>query len=88
MTAQTLVMFFIHILLILLGVYAIKHEKELIKFERRIWRYIKAFFKALYYTYIKPAKNCSQCAEYEYCTFKAPDGSCICNDFRKGGHNG
>ena len=39
-----------NVLLTLLGVYAIAHEKELIRFERKAWKYIKAFFKALYYT--------------------------------------
>lgn len=30
--------------------YAIYHEKDLIKMERKIYKYIKAFLKACYYT--------------------------------------
>ena len=50
MSTAHLIEFFIQICLILLGAYAIAHEKELIHFERKAWKYIKAFFKALYYT--------------------------------------
>lgn len=28
-------------------------------------------------------KHCRCCVEYEYCTFKAPDGSAVCNEYRK-----
>ena len=37
-------------LIIGLGSLAILRETDLIKTEHRIWVYIKAFFKALYYT--------------------------------------
>lgn len=30
--------------------YAIYREKDLIKFERKVWKYTKAFFKSVYYT--------------------------------------
>lgn len=30
--------------------YAIYREKDLIKFERKVWKYTKAFFKAAYFT--------------------------------------
>lgn len=36
--------------LILLGSYALYRERDLIKFERKAGKYIKAFFKALFYT--------------------------------------
>ena len=36
--------------------YAIYREKDLIKFERKVARYIKAFFKALFFT-IKERKG-------------------------------
>lgn len=50
MTTVQLIQISVQIGLILLGVYLIAHEKELIRFERKAWKYIKAFFKALYYT--------------------------------------
>ena len=36
--------------LIILAAYSIYREKDLIKLERKAVKYIKAFFKALYYT--------------------------------------
>ncbi len=30
--------------------YLIYREKDLIKFERKVWKYVKAFFKAVVYT--------------------------------------
>jgi hypothetical protein len=36
--------------LIYAGVEAILHEQELIRFERKVKKYVKAFFKALHYT--------------------------------------
>lgn len=30
--------------------YAIYREKDLIRFERKVWKYAKAFFKAAYFT--------------------------------------
>lgn len=38
------------VLLTYIGVQAIIHEQALIKFEKKIAKYIKAFFKALYLT--------------------------------------
>lgn len=42
--------------LILIGSYAIFREKDLIKFERKVKKYVKAFFKALYLT-VQEKKN-------------------------------
>ena len=36
--------------LIILASYSIYREADLVKFERKLGKYIKAFFKALYYT--------------------------------------
>ena len=36
--------------LVLIGSYAIFREKDLIRFERKVKKYVKAFFKALYLT--------------------------------------
>ena len=56
MTTLTLVKFAFNLALVLLGVFAIYKEKELIKFERKVKKYVKAFFKAVYYT-IMEKKN-------------------------------
>ena len=50
MATPDLIKFAFQIFLILLGVHALMYERELIRFERRAAKYIKAFFKALYYT--------------------------------------
>ena len=53
MTTLTIIKFFFNIGLVLLGAYAIYREKDLIKFERKVKKYVKAFFKAAYYTVLK-----------------------------------
>ncbi len=53
MTTLTIVKFFFNICLVLLGAYVIYREKDLIKFERKIKKYVKAFFKASYYTILE-----------------------------------
>lgn len=57
MTTETLLQLAFWVLLVYIGVQAILHEKQLIRFERKAWRYIKAFFKALYYTAKEHAGN-------------------------------
>ena len=42
--------------LILVGAYTIFREKDLIKFERKVKKYVKAFFKAIYLT-VQEKKN-------------------------------
>lgn len=42
--------------LILVGAYTIFREKDLIKFERKVKKYVKSFFKALYLT-VQEKKN-------------------------------
>lgn len=53
MTTLTILKLFFNIGLVLLGAYAIYREKDLIKFERKVKKYVKAFFKALYYTVLE-----------------------------------
>lgn len=48
MATLTILKFFFHIFLISVGAYALLHEKELARFERKAVKYIKAFFKAVY----------------------------------------
>ncbi len=50
MTTLALLKLFAEVALILLGAYAIYREKDIAKFERKLIRYVKAFFKAVYYT--------------------------------------
>ena len=42
--------------LVLIGAYTIFREKDLIRFERKVKKYVKAFFKALYLT-VQEKKN-------------------------------
>ncbi len=53
MTTLALIKLFAEIAVILLGAYAIYREKDLIRLERKIAKYIKAFFKAVYYTILE-----------------------------------
>ena len=53
MTALTIIKFLFNISLVLLGAYAIYREKDLIKFERKVKKYVKAFLKAVYYTILQ-----------------------------------
>lgn len=50
MSTETILQFFFGLVLTIIGTQAILHEQELIRFERKAAKYIKAFFKALYYT--------------------------------------
>ena len=50
MTTMELLKLFIEIAIISLGAYAIYREKDLIRFERKVAKYVKAFFKALQYS--------------------------------------
>ena len=42
--------FFLECVAVGLVCYAIYREKDLVRFERKIWKYAKAFFKAFYFT--------------------------------------
>lgn len=53
MTNETIMQFLLNLVLVYICAMAIIHEKQLIRFERKIWKYIKAFLKAVYYTIIK-----------------------------------
>jgi hypothetical protein len=53
MSTETLIEFLLYFLAILLGAETILHEKELIRFERKVKKYVKAFIKAIYYTVTK-----------------------------------
>ena len=59
MTTLTIIKFGFNLFLVLLGTYAILHEKELAKFERKAAKYVKAFFKAIYLT-VKEKKQAQQ----------------------------
>lgn len=64
MSTETIMQFLFNVLLAYIGIQAILHEKQLIRFERKAWRYIKAFFKALYYT-IKERAGSTHFAEFK-----------------------
>lgn len=53
MTTLALIKLFAEIAFILLGAYAIYREKDIIRFERKVAKYVKAFFKAVYYTILE-----------------------------------
>lgn len=58
MSTLTFVSFIFNTVLVLLGAYAIYREKDLVKFERKVKKYVKAFFKALWFTALeKKQKN-------------------------------
>ena len=48
MATLTIAKFIFQLFLVSLGAYALLHEKELAKIERKAIKYIKAFFKAIY----------------------------------------
>jgi hypothetical protein len=50
MSTETMIEMLFGIVLTCIGVQAILHEQELIRFERKVKKYVKAFVKALYYT--------------------------------------
>lgn len=50
MTTLAFVKLVVEVLIISLGAYAIYREKDLIRFERKVAKYVKAFFKALFCT--------------------------------------
>lgn len=50
MTTLAIFKILVQTALILLAAYSIYREKDLIKLERKVAKYVKAFFKALYYT--------------------------------------
>lgn len=53
MSTDTLLQFSLYFLAILLGTEVILHERDLIRFERKVKKYVKAFIKAIYYTITK-----------------------------------
>ena len=50
MSIFVFIRFFLECAAVGLVCYAIYREKDLIRFERKIWKYTKAFFKALRFT--------------------------------------
>ncbi len=50
MSTLTILEFFVGIGLTMIGVYTLVHEKKLIKFEKKVAKYVKAFFKAIVIT--------------------------------------
>ena len=57
MTTEAILKFIIEGLFVLLAGYAIYKEKTLIKFERKVAKVVKAFFKAAYYSIIEKKKR-------------------------------
>ena len=50
MSVFVFIRFFLECAAVGLVCYAIYREKDLIRFERKIWKYTKAFFKAAYFS--------------------------------------
>ena len=50
MSVFVFIRFFLECAAVGLVCYAIYREKDLIRFERKVWKYVKAFFKATYYS--------------------------------------
>ena len=50
MSVFVFIRFFLECAAVGLVCYAIYREKDLIRFERKVWKYTKAFFKALYFS--------------------------------------
>lgn len=50
MSTETMMEMLFGIMLTCVGVQAILHEQELIRFERKVKKYVKAFVKAIYLT--------------------------------------
>ena len=50
MSVFVFIRFFLECAAVGLVCYAIYREKDLIRFERKIWKYAKAFFKAVYFS--------------------------------------
>ena len=50
MSVFVFIRFFLECVAVGLVCYAIYREKDLIRFERKIWKYSKAFFKAAYFS--------------------------------------
>lgn len=55
MTMYDVIKFLLEVFAILLGCYLIYREKDLIEFEKKVWRYIKAFFKT-----VEKRKDCKK----------------------------
>ena len=50
MSSGTLNELLFDVLLVFIGCQLIIHEKQVAEFERKLWRYTKAFFRGLYIT--------------------------------------
>jgi hypothetical protein len=48
MSNETIIQFLLNLILVYVGAMTIIHERELIRFERKVKRCVKAFFKAVY----------------------------------------
>lgn len=64
--------FFLECAAVGLVCYAIYREKDLIKFERKVWKYTKAFFKSVYFSLqdkfapVKETKNVTPLVNTEF----------------------
>ena len=50
MSVFVFIRFFLECAAVGLVCYAVYREKDLIKFERKVWKYTKAFFKSVYFS--------------------------------------
>ncbi len=50
MSVFVFIRFFLECAAVGLVCYAIYREKDLVKFERKVWKYTKAFFKSVYFS--------------------------------------
>ena len=50
MSVFVFIRFFLECAAVGLVCYAVYREKDLIRFERKVWKYTKAFFKAAYFS--------------------------------------
>lgn len=51
MSNETLFQLLFDVVLMLIGCEALLHEKQLARFERKVWKYIRCFFKALWLSF-------------------------------------
>ncbi len=73
MTTLEMIKLFFEIGMILLGGYALYREKDLIRFERKVAKYVKAFFKACYYTILEKKQRKNKNKTVRVSTYRNPE---------------
>lgn len=71
MATQDMFKLVFEIAMILVGGYALYREKDLIRFERKVAKYVKAFVKACYYTILE--KKRSKSKPQQVVTYRNPE---------------